>query len=170
MRGFAPRVLSTEQIGQLCWAGQGITDEAQSFRTAPSAGALHPISLFVANSAGLHAYEPRPHALRRTIDGDIRAKLQAAALDQPCIGSAPLCFIVAMDVDRSAAKYGGRAERYCLLEAGHVAQNVLLQATALGLGGVPVGAFDDRAVARTLHLAANLRPVYLIPVGYPEEK
>jgi SagB-type dehydrogenase family enzyme len=74
-----------------------------------------------------------------------------------------------VDVARTASKYGSRAERYCLLEAGHVAQNVLLQATALGLAGVPVGAFDDRRVASTLALPPKLRPVYLVPVGFPEE-
>jgi len=154
-------------VAQLCWAAQGITDQAGGGRTAPSAGALYPLTVFVVDAAGLGEYEPRLHALRDVLSGDIRGELQAAAHDQPWVGAAPVCLVIAMDVGQTAAKYGRRAERYCLLEAGHAAQNVLLQATALGLGGVPVGAFDDDRVSDLLRLPRNLRPVYLIPLGYP---
>ncbi len=166
-REFSGKSLSLAQVAQLCWAAQGITDDIQGFRTAPSAGALYPITVFVVDTNGVYEYEPAGHALRQAAAGDLRGKLQAAALDQPCVGEAPLCLVIAVDVARTASKYGSRAERYCLLEAGHVAQNVLLQATALGLAGVPVGAFDHRRVASTLALPPNLRPVYLLPLGYP---
>jgi SagB-type dehydrogenase family enzyme len=120
------------------------------------------------DESGVYEYEPGRHALHPTLASDLRAKLQAAALDQPCVGEAPLCLVISIDVGRTASKYGGRAERYCLLEAGHVAQNVLLQATALGLAGVPVGAFEDQRIAALLELPPNLRPVYLVPLGYPQ--
>ncbi len=166
-REFAAQRPSAAQVAQLCWAAQGITEGEQDLRTAPSAGALFPITIFVIDHSGVYQYEPRQHRLHRVHAGDVRAKLQAAALDQSCVGSAPLCLVVAFDCARSASKYGRQAERYCLLEAGHVAQNVLLQATAIGLVGVPVGAFEDERVATVLGLAPNLRPVYLLPLGAP---
>ncbi len=164
-REFATARLSIEHVSQLCWAAQGITDAADGFRTAPSAGALFPIILLVVDPDGVHRYEPQHQRLDRIFVGDLRTELQAAALDQPCVGSAPLCLVIAIDVAQSAMKYGRRSERYCLLEAGHVAQNVLLQATAIGLVGVPVGAFEDEKVSALLRLPQNLNPVYLLPVG-----
>jgi SagB-type dehydrogenase family enzyme len=166
-REFADKELSIEQLGQLCWAAQGITDHESGLRTAPSAGALFPLTVFVVDARGVYEYQPERHLLRCHFVGDIRKKLQAAALDQTCVGSAPACLIIAMDAGRTASKYGNRAERYCLLEAGHVAQNILLQATALELVSVPVGAFTDGELVGVLRLPSNLRPVYLLPVGYP---
>ncbi len=166
-RSFADASLSQTQIGQLCWAAQGITDAQEGKRTAPSAGALYPLTVLVMDQTGVYCYEPQTHALRPVVAGDLRGALQAAALDQPCVGAAPLCLVITMDVARTASRYGSRAERSCCLESGHVAQNVLLEATALGLAGVPVGAFDDHKVATLLHLSSNLRPVYLLPLGYP---
>lgn len=165
-RQFAAEPLSLGQVAQLCWAAQGITDEGEGHRTAPSAGALYPITIFVVDAKGVYEYEPGRHSLRPALAGDLRRELQAAALNQPCVGGAPVCLVITMDVARTASKYGSRAERYCLMEAGHVAQNILLQATAMGLAGVPVGAFEDRQVAATLELSPNLRPVYLLPLGY----
>jgi len=166
-REFADERLSIETVAQLCWAAQGITDVARGFRTAPSAGALFPITVFVADSDGAYEYRPDRHQLRRVVSGDVRKKLQAAALGQSSVGSAPVCMVITFDVARTASKYGRRAERYCLLEAGHVAQNVLLQATALGVVGVPVGAVEEKRVAETLELPRRLSPVYLLPLGRP---
>lgn len=165
-REFSERPLTDQQLTQLCWAAQGISGE-DGLRTTPSAGALFPMTLFVANSAGLFEYLPRRQALRSLLNKDVRKSLQAAALGQECVGEAPVCLILAMNVKKTAGKYGDRAARYCTLEAGHAAQNVLLEATALGLGGVPVGAFQDRDVSAVLKLPEDLLPVYLLPVGYP---
>jgi SagB-type dehydrogenase family enzyme len=123
--------------------------------------------VFVVDGQGVHEYKPGRHVLRRHLAGDLRGKLSAAALDQPSVGAAPLCLVITMDMARSASKYGKRAKRYWLLEAGHVAQNVLPQATALDLSGVPIGAFEDRKVATVLGLRRNFRPVYLVPLGHP---
>ncbi|HUY92845.1 MAG TPA: SagB/ThcOx family dehydrogenase [Pirellulales bacterium] len=167
-RQFALRRISSDFVGQLCWAAQGITGP-EGVRTAPSAGALYPVSVFVVDRSGAYAYEPDRHVLRQTLAGDLRPKLQAACLDQECVGSAPLCLAVVVDPARLAPKYGIRAERYCLLEAGHVAENVLLQATALALAAVPVGAFNDGELANLLQLPEEVYPVYVLPVGYPRE-
>ena len=169
-RVFADEGLSVETVSQLCWAAQGITDARRGFRTAPSAGALFPITVFVVDRAGVYEYRPDKHLLRPVVPGDVRRKLQAAALGQAPVGNAPMCMVVTYDVSRTASKYGRRAERYCLLEAGHVAQNVLLQATAIGVVGVPVAALDAKRVASILNLPKRLSPVYLLPLGRPIAK
>jgi SagB-type dehydrogenase family enzyme len=166
-RELADRSLTLEDVSQLCWSAQGIRDKEQGLRTAPSAGAIYPIALVVVDRDGVHEYQPQGHVLHSARVGDLRGILQAAALDQASVGSAPVCFVVTVDVSRTASKYRAKAERYCLLEAGHVAQNILLQATALRLAGVPIAAFDEQRVSKLLILPANLRPVYLIPLGHP---
>jgi SagB-type dehydrogenase family enzyme len=168
VRRFTPEPLTLQQIGQLCWAAQGITDSARGFRAAPSAGALYPIELYVLSADGVDHYRPKDHSLERIITGDQRKALQRAGLKQESIGSAPVCFVVTAAVERTARKYGDRAERYCLLEAGHVAQNILLQATALDLAGVPIGASDDHKIAALLRLPDTRVVAYLIPIGHPK--
>ena len=168
MRSFKADKLTAEQVSQLCWATQGISDERRGFRTAPSAGALYPLELYVVTAEGVHRYVPRQHAAEKIAEGDMRVKLKAAALGQPWVAQAPATFVIAADVSRTAKKYGGRAERYVLMEVGHAAQNLLLQATAMGLGAVPVGAFHDKQVAEALSLPKAHAPMYLIPVGVPD--
>jgi SagB-type dehydrogenase family enzyme len=153
-------------LGQLLWSAQGITGE-QGYRATPSAGAIFPLTVLLVDPDGVYEYTPEKHALRRVLAGDIRSRLQAASLDQSCVGSAPANLVIAMQVAPMAAKYGAQAERYCLLEAGHAAQNVLLQATGLGLVAVPVAAFQEEEVAALLDLPRNLVPVYMLPLGWP---
>ncbi len=167
-REFSAVPLSRAEIGQLCWAAQGITDSGSARRAAPSAGALYPLELYVATAGGVEHYRPRGHVLEPHLSQDVRAALAHAALDQRAVAEAPACVILTAVEARTQAKYGTRAERYCFLEAGHAAQNLLLQATALDLGGVPVGAFEDEQVAAALHLPPGTRPLYLLPVGHPE--
>ncbi|UCH46552.1 MAG: SagB/ThcOx family dehydrogenase [Betaproteobacteria bacterium] len=167
VRQFESDLLSVEQIGQLLWAAQGITRKGLGFRTAPSAGALYPLETYVVLSEGVYHYNPRRHQLKRVIEGDKRRELQSAAWGQRAVGSAPAVFVFAAVYDRTSKKYGKRATRYVDMEAGHACQNLLLQAVALDLGGVPVGAFRDERVAEILDLGKNERPLYLVPVGYP---
>ncbi|MCX7635950.1 MAG: SagB/ThcOx family dehydrogenase [Syntrophales bacterium] len=167
VRSFTTSLLTREEISQLLWSLQGIT-RSWGARTAPSAGALFPLEVYVVLPEGVFHYAPRPHQLTRTKAGDLRAPLARAALGQDCVRSAPAVFVIAAVYERTAKKYGSRAERYVLMEAGHAAQNLLLQATALGLGAVPVGAFHDEQVARVLDLPTPCAPLYLLPVGRPE--
>ena len=169
VRAFDERPLTPQQISQLCWAGQGITDARRGFRASPSAGALYPIELYLVRAEGIDRYLPVNHQLERHLSGDLRPALQRAALDQDAVGEAPVCVVVAAVVKRTARKYGNRAERYCFMEAGHVGQNILLQATALDLAGVPIGAFEDREVAAVLRLPKDQRALYLLPIGRPGE-
>ena len=166
VREFTDQPLSLAQIAQLCWAGQGITDPDRGFRASPSAGALYPIELYVVTADGVDHYRPAEHAVVRIIPGDVRPALQRAALEQQPVGDAPACVVIAAVVQRCARKYARRAERYCYIEAGHVAQNILLQATTLHLGGVPIGAFEDDKVAALLKLPKSHRVLYLLPIGY----
>jgi len=166
-REFTGEPLSLAQIGQLCWAGQGMTDQKAKLRAVPSAGALYPIELYVVTADEISHYLPREHSLECHLKGDYRERLRHAALDQEVVGNAPVCLVITAIVERTAGKYRDRAERYCFIEAGHVAQNILLQATALKLGGVPVGAFDDENVAEMLKLPKGQRVLYLLPIGNP---
>jgi SagB-type dehydrogenase family enzyme len=165
VRAFETRPLTVTELGQLLWAAQGITDE-RGYRAAPSAGALYPLELYVATAGGLFHYEPGRHALTLTGEGDARPALYQAALRQEPVAQAPAVFVIAAVYERTAIKYGSeRTPRYVHLEAGHAAQNLLLQAAALGLGAVPIGAFDDAGIQRAMGLPAEVEPLYLIPVG-----
>jgi SagB-type dehydrogenase family enzyme len=170
VRSFGDRPLTLQQVSQLLWACQGITSE-RGFRTAPSAGALYPLELYlVATSvegleSGPYHYRPRGHQLVRLEEQVARRELASAALGQSPVAAAPVSFVLGGVVDRTAAKYGSRAQRYVRIEAGHAAQNLLLQAVSLGLGGVPTGAFHDEQVRQLLGMEAE--PLYVLPVGHP---
>ena len=167
VREFDRRALSEQQLGQLLWAAQGIT-HGDGLRTAPSAGALYPLELYVATPEGVFHYDPRKHQLQRIFRADVRPELWRAALEQNQLRDAGAVFVIAAVFDRTARKYGpARAPRYVHMEAGHAAQNLLLQAAALNLGAVPVGAFHDEQVQKVLTLPKDHEPMYLIPVGHP---
>lgn len=173
VRSYARDPLTLAEASQLVWAAQGITSR-DGRRTAPSAGALYGLEVYlVAGSVqgltpGVYRYRPQSHDLLRTIDADCRAELCAAAHGQSQVKSAPASLVFAGVYERIARKYGGRAERYTHMEAGHAAQNVCLQATTLGLGTVPVGAFDDEGVKRVLQLPPGEHPLYILPLGRPQ--
>ena len=169
VRQYTAEPLTRQQIGQLCWAAQGVTEPKRGFRTAPSAGGLYPLELYVVTADGVEHYVPGKHELRPQRTGDVRRLLQAAALRQRMVGEAPATFVFTAVVARTARKYGPPARKYVLMESGHAAQNLLLQATALGLGAVPIGAFDDLQVAKILALPAEQEPIYLISVGKPRD-
>lgn len=170
VREFAPDALKLAEIAQLLWAAQGVT-HPMGLRTAPSAGALYPLETHVVTgevaslAAGIYHYQPVQHELTKTGDGDRRAELAAAALGQDWIADAPAVLVLAAVYPRTAGKYGARAESYVHIEVGHAAQNVYLQALALGLGTTEVGAFDDRAVKPVLGLAADQAPLAIMPIG-----
>ena len=167
VRQYTDQSLTMEEISQLLWAAQGVTRDWGA-RTAPSAGALYPLEVYVATPEGLYHYLPDGHRAEVLSQEDLRRTLARAGLDQSAIHDAPAVFVITAVYARTSGKYGKRAERYVKLEAGHVGQNILLQAVALDLGGVPIGAFHDDQVQRALGLPANYEPLYLIPVGHEE--
>jgi SagB-type dehydrogenase family enzyme len=169
VRSFSSTKLNWEEIGQLLWAAQGITEKSQGLRTAPSAGALYPLEMYVVMEADVYHYQPRDHQLQRILESNVRNELAGAVLGQESVKDAPAVFVIAGVFERTAWKYGERSQRYVHLEAGHAAQNLLLQATALGLGAVPVGAFRDEQVEKLLKLPKDQKALYLIPVGWPSQ-
>ncbi|MGA7759500.1 MAG: SagB/ThcOx family dehydrogenase [Ilumatobacteraceae bacterium] len=166
VREYATARLTLDEIGQLLWAGQGITDD-DGHRTAPSAGARYPLELYAVTAAELMHYLPVGHRVEQRVDTTTLEALADAAFDQEFVGSAPLVVVIAADPARTQQEYGAMAGDLVNREAGHAAQNILLQAIALGLAAVPVGGFDPAAVERLLALPPGQAVLYLIPVGVP---
>ena len=175
IRSYTDDSLSLQDISQLVWAAQGITEPATGKRAAPSAGATYPLEVYVVVGAGgvsgladgVYRYDPSNHRLENLLRGDLRTELANAALGQRFIGEAPVNIVVAAVYGRTTGRYGDRGIRYVHMEAGHVGQNLYLQAVARGLGMVTVGAFDDDGVQRLLQLHADQKPLYIIPIGHP---
>jgi SagB-type dehydrogenase family enzyme len=171
VREFKNEALSINEISQLLWSVQGITEKMWGLRTAPSAGALYPLEVYIIAGnvkdlkSGVYKYIPETHSIKKIIDGDQRKSLYNSALQQEAIIDAAVNFVITAVYERTSRKYGNRAERYVHFEVGHAAQNLLLQATALNLGAVPIGAFYDDKVKSTLKLPQNEQPLYIIPIG-----
>ena len=170
IREYANLPLTLEDVSQLLWAAQGITTEWGG-RTAPSAGALYPLEVYLAVgnvenlAAGVYKYKPERHELVKVRDDDVRGELAEAALGQNFVMEAAIDIVIAAVYERTTKKYGDRGVRYTHMEAGHAAQNIYLQATALDLGMVTIGAFYDDRVKDILGMLKNETPFYLIPVG-----
>jgi SagB-type dehydrogenase family enzyme len=170
VRQFTGDPLAAEEISQLLWAAQGITEPRDKLRAAPSAGALYPLETYVATEDGLFRYEPRSHGLRRLSSEDPRPAIHRAALEQESILEAGAVFLFAAVFERTERHYGPtHGRRYVLMDVGHAAENLLLEAVALGLGAVPIGAFHEGPLLKALDLPRDHRPVYLVPVGRPRQ-
>ena len=168
VRNFSSKELSLDQISQILWAAQGITQKSSGYRTAPSAGALYPLEIFLLKSDGLFHYVPDGHKIIKLSSDDLRPELLSGVLFQKFVTEAPVSIVITAVYERTTVKYGERGIRYAHLEAGHACQNILLQATSLGLGAVPVGAFDDSYLQDVMNIPENYIPLYIIPIGYPE--
>ena len=171
VREYKYEPLNLEEISQLLWAGQGITDFEKGFRTAPSAGAFYPLEVYITGdiqevAKGLYKYNPENHSIIKISDKDLREKLSEAAYGQDCIREAPVDIIITGTYERTAVKYGEeKATRYTHMEAGHAAQNIYLQAESLNLGTVAVGGFEIEKIKKVLNLPNNEEPLYIMPVG-----
>ena len=178
-RNFQDKPLSVEQLSQMLWAAYGITQPMPhsalrgGLRTTPSAGASFPLEIYVVIGnvtgiePGVYWYDSENHKIIRTIDRDVRAELRNAALGQAMLRDAPVTIVFTAVYERITARYGERGRlRYVYMEIGHSAQNVYLQAEALGLGTCAIAAFHDDRVSALLQLPADEAPLYLMPVGY----
>jgi SagB-type dehydrogenase family enzyme len=171
VRKYAHRSVTLANAASLLWAAQGVNAD-DDLRTAPSAGALHPIEIYLAAGAvtelapGIYRYLPSAGAIENAAEGDRRVALARAALGQTWVADAALILIIAADYEHTTSKHGRRGKRYVHMEAGHVAQNVLLMAATLNLGSAVVGAFDDKLVVAATGLERHQAPLYLLPVGY----
>jgi SagB-type dehydrogenase family enzyme len=165
VRSFAENALPPDQISQLLWAAQGITERRRQLRAAPSAGATYPLETYLVTGEGVFRYLPARHALERAAANDVRPALAEAALGQTWVRAAPASIVFAAVPERTTGRYGRRGMVYIFMEAGHAAQNVHLQAVALGLSSVPVGAFNDDEVASVVGLAEGEIPLYIVSIG-----
>nr|CBH37801.1 conserved hypothetical protein [uncultured archaeon] len=170
IRAYSGGNLTIEEVSQLLWAAQGITSPWGG-RTAPSAGALYPLELYLVVGdvegvdKGVYRYRPEKHELEKVKADDIRAELAGAALGQECIRDAAMDIVFTAVYERTTRKYGERGIRYAHMEAGHAAQNVYLQAVSLDLGTVVIGAFNDSKVKKVVNLGEQENPLYIMPVG-----
>ena len=172
VRDYVAEPVTLAQAGQILWAAQGITHD-RGHRTAPSAGALYPLEIYLVAGvvegidAGTWHYDPRRHGLRLVAPGDARARIAAAALDQDWAADAPAILLITAVHARTARKYGVRAPRYVHMEVGHAAQNVYLQAASLGLGTCMVGAFQDERLKEVVGLPDTVKVLGVMPFGKP---
>ena len=170
VRDYTREPLTLTEVSQLLWAAQGTTSDG-IYRAAPSAGALYPLEVYmiVGNveglSAGVYQYKPKGHELVMFLEGDMRSRLTDAALGQGPVRNAAIDIVLTSVYDRITRKYGDRGVRYALIEIGHVGQNICLQATAMDLGSVCIGAFYDDQVRALLKLPEEEAPLYIIPIG-----
>ena len=173
-REFSQEPLTLEQIAQILWSAQGITDKASGFRVTPSAGALYPLDIYLVISengvkgvrAGVYHFSPQDFVLQRILEGDVRSALMTASLSQEAIAKAPVNLVITAEYERTTKKYGERGRKYVHMEAGHVGQNIYLQVETLDLGTVSIGAFNDNEVSQVLQLPEKHQPLYIMPIGH----
>ena len=170
VRDYKSEPLTLQEVSQLLWAAQGVTNENGS-RTAPSAGALYPLEVYAVfgNISGvassIYKYKPQGHELARVMEEDKRTELYNAALNQSAVKDAPFVIVFSGVYERTIQKYGEKGKMYVHMEAGHAAQNVYLQAISLGLGTVVIGGFNDNEVKKVINMSDDEQPLYIMPVG-----
>ncbi|MCX8185253.1 MAG: SagB/ThcOx family dehydrogenase [Sulfolobales archaeon] len=184
IREWRREPITIVQLSMLLWASQGLVEDAGFGwyrRSAPSAGATYPLEVYVVVGnrsvkvdgeflkAGVYKYDYMRHSIKLVKEGDVRVDLWRASLRQDWVRDAPVTIVLCAVYERTTGRYGERGIRYVHMELGHVGQNIYLVATALDLGTVAIGAFYDEEVAKIISSARNERPLYLFPVGVPEE-
>jgi SagB-type dehydrogenase family enzyme len=164
--------LSLADVGRLLWAAQGV-NRPDGHRTAPSAGATYPLELYVVAArvqglaAGVYHYVPQGHQLETVATGDRLQALVDTATHQAWQADAAVVVVYAGAYERAARRFRERAERYVPMDVGFAAQNVYLEAAALGLGTTFAGSFQDSTLAALLGLPAGQRPLGVMPIGHP---
>ena len=175
-RSFQSRPLTLKQFSQILWGAYGVTAQKYGsfLKTAPSAGALYPLDIYgvvgqggvETLAPGVYHFRPENHAVDLVKEGDLRAQVARQALQQMWMAKAPLMLVITGEYNRSSIKYGPRGVIYTHIEAGHVGQNIFLQAEAIGLKAGIVGAFNNRGVITTMGLPPSHDPLLIMPVGY----
>ncbi len=177
IRSYSHEPIKTSDLSFLLWASTGIqrVQRGRQFRTAPSAGALYPIETYIiVNNVegldkGLYHYNIATHSLEELKTGDYGIALTHAALDQDMCAEAAVVFVWSAIFNRSKWKYGQRAYRFIYLDTGHVAENLALAATSIGLGSCQIGAFFDDEINQIIEVdGVQESAIYLSTVGHPE--
>jgi len=174
IREYSKKPLTLKELGQILWAAQGITEPKRKFRAAPSAGATYPLELYIVVKeggvegleAGIYHYDPYTHSIELVKRGDYSYELYKACLEQQWVLDAPVNIVIAAVFERTTRYYGERGVRYVYMEAGHVGENIYLQAVALNLGTVAIGAFYDDRVHEIIGSPKDCVPIYVFPVGH----
>ena len=177
IRDYSKDPLSLRELASLLWATQGITKKALApwYRTAPSAGALHPIDTYLIVNrvkeleSGVYLLHPMAFGLEKKRNGDYSSRIAAAALDQEVARAAAVVFVWVAVIHRSRQKYQQRAYRYIYLDCGHIGQNLYLAATSMGLGCCGIAAFYDDEVNDLVGVDGQEETaIYLATVGKKE--
>ena len=164
IRSYKEEPLTLNELSQILWAAQGITEPKKGLRTAPSPRAIYLLEVYVLPGnvmnlpMGIYKYQPQGHELIKIADGDKKAELFKAAGQAP-IKNAP----VALVITGLSEKTQNPAWMY--LEAGHAAENIYLQAVSLKLGTVAMGGFKEDEVRKVLSLPEKERVIYIMPIG-----
>jgi len=174
IRRYTDEPINLEDISQLLWAAQGITDPEKGYRAAPSAGRTYPLEVYLVVGKGgvkgllegVYHYDPSAHALKKILEGDVRSDLAKAAHGQPWVAEAPVNIVITADYNRTTSKYGDLGVRFVHMEAGHVGENIYLEATARGLATVSLGSFYEDQVKELLKIPGNENILYIFPVGH----
>ncbi len=179
IREYLDEPLTLEELAQVLWAAYGITETRYGFKTSPSAGATYPLEIYAVAAPGgvrlgedflepgSYHYDPHSHTLSLVRRGDLRDALYRAALDQEWVRAAPVNLVFTAVFERTTSRYGPRGERYVWIEVGHAGQNVYLQATAMGLATVAIGAFHDDQVLEVVGAGPGERAAYIMPLARP---
>lgn len=171
IRRYTSEPLTLGELSQVLWAAYGVNIWGK--RTSPSAGARYPFEVYTVVSSveglepGLYHYDGKEHVLKLIREGDLREELARACLGQRCVATAPVNIVIVAHYERTTSRYGERGIRYVHIDAGHMGQNIYLQATALGIGTVAVGAFRDEEVKKVIDVKGD--PLYIFPLGRPAE-
>jgi len=171
-REYRDQAIRKRDMAHLLWATQGVTGLG-GLRTAPSAGALCPLRVYVLGfnveglAKGMYRYDPDSHELETLGRGDRKKAFMAAAAGQDCVGQCAAAVLLTADLRRMVREFGDRAQTLALMEAGHAGQNFLLAGTALGLGVIGLRKFDPAMVHQVLELPDHEEPFYVLISGHP---
>ncbi len=174
-REYQDKPITFEHASRLLWATQGVTGVG-GLRTAPSAGAIYPLNTYLVATrvdgiaAGVYKYEPDTGELACIGKGDRRKRLFQAAMGQECVMSSPAAVLLVSWDKRIKAEFGDLSDRLIAMEAGHAAQNFLLEAVSLGLGGIGLAKFDNDALRSVVGFRSDEEPQYLLLTGYAAGK
>jgi SagB-type dehydrogenase family enzyme len=178
IRKFSNESLSINNVSQILWAAQGITNKQSSLRAAPSAGQVYPLEIYLIAGTegvngleeGVYHYSPSNNTLEKKINGDLRADLSSIADNQPWVKQAPVNILITGNYQKMIDKYTDKelCTRFVDLEAGHVGENIYLQSETLGLVTVSLGSFNETQLKQLLQLPDNETPIYIFPVGHPQ--
>lgn len=182
VRDFVTQSISINDLSQILWACYGLSSGIRKLKTTPSAGATYPLDIYVAVKessvrvsdvefldAGIYRYDPERHSLRLVKKGDYSRFLMDACLSQRWVRDAVFNLILVAVFERTTSYYGDRGMRYVWIEVGHAAQNVYLEAVALGLGCVAIGAYYDDKVAEIVGAKEGI-PAYVLSIGVPRKR